>query len=136
MTTETENSDLPAYLHHVNFPTSDPERTIRWYGEVFGMKAIDPKSNSKLLLLTRGNFALHFTPVDEMERMAPFHFAVEVENWDGFLAHLKTLGVRHSPPGQRRSDQSLFCYIFDPDYTMVELVWHPRRPKENSWRMF
>ncbi|MGH3069327.1 MAG: hypothetical protein ACRDMI_12160 [Streptosporangiaceae bacterium] len=36
--------------------------------------------------MTRGNFDLHFTPLEEMDRMAPYHFAVEVEDWDGFLA--------------------------------------------------
>ncbi len=28
--------------------------------------------------MTRGNFDLHFTPVEEMDRMAPYHFAVEL----------------------------------------------------------
>jgi lactoylglutathione lyase len=96
---------------------------------------MNPNSNSRLLLLTRGNFSLHFTPVDDMDRMAPYHFAVEVEDWEGFLGHLKVSGVRHTRPGKRPSDQSLFCYIFDPDHTMIELVWHPVRPRENSWRM-
>ena len=76
-------SDKPAYIHHVNFPTTDPERTIEWYSKVFGMKYIKPKSNTKVVLMTRGNFDLHFTPVEEMDRMAPYHFAVEVEDWDG-----------------------------------------------------
>ena len=90
-------SDKPAYIHHVNFPTTDPERTIEWYTKVFGMKYIKPKSNTKVVLMTRGNFDLHFTPVEEMDRMAPYHFAVEVEDWDGFLEHLDKLGIRHGP---------------------------------------
>src|ERR1700749_1320003 len=89
-------SDKPAYIHHVNFPTTNPERTIEWYQKVFGMKYIKPKSNTKVVLMTRGNFDLHFTPVEEMDRMAPYHFAVEVEDWDGFLAHLASLGIRHT----------------------------------------
>ena len=64
-------SDKPAYIHHVNFPTTDAERTIEWYSKVFGMKYIKPKSNTKVVLMTRGNFDLHFTPVEEMDRMAP-----------------------------------------------------------------
>ena len=89
-------SDKPAYIHHVNFPTTDPERTIEWYSKVFGMKYIKPKSNTKVVLMTRGNFDLHFTPVEEMDRMAPYHFAIEVEDWEGFLAHLDSLGIRHT----------------------------------------
>ena len=55
-------SGRPAYIHHVNFPTTDPERTIEWYSTVFGMRYIQPKSNTKVVLMTRGNFDLHFTP--------------------------------------------------------------------------
>jgi hypothetical protein len=35
---ETFTSERPAYIHHVNFPTTDPERTIDWSSKVFGMK--------------------------------------------------------------------------------------------------
>ena len=106
---------------------TNPERTIEWYTKVFGMKYIKPKSNTKVVLMTRGNFDLHFTPVEEMDRMAPYHFAVEVEDWDGFLAHLKEIGVRHTRPVRRPENNSLFCYIHDPDHTMIELVWHADR---------
>jgi catechol 2,3-dioxygenase-like lactoylglutathione lyase family enzyme len=121
-------SDKPAYIHHVNFPTTNPERTIEWYSKVFGMKYIKPKSNTKVVLMTRGNFDLHFTPVEEMDRMAPYHFAVEVEDWDGFLEHLAKLGIRHTRVITRPENNSQFCYIHDPDHTMIELVFHERRP--------
>jgi lactoylglutathione lyase len=121
-------SDKPAYIHHVNFPTTDPERTKAWYSAVFGLKAITPKSNTKVVLMTRGNFDLHFTPVETMDRMAPYHFAVEVEDWDGFMAHLDQVGIRHTRITSRPENNSLFCYIHDPDHTMIELVYHPKRP--------
>ncbi len=121
-------SDKPAFIHHVNFPTTNPERTIEWYSKVFGMKYIKPKSNTKVVLMTRGNFDLHFTPVETMDRMAPYHFAVEVEDWDGFLEHLKEEGIRHTRVITRPENNSQFCYIHDPDHTMIELVFHARRP--------
>jgi lactoylglutathione lyase len=121
-------SDKPAFIHHVNFPTTNPERTIEWYQKVFGMKYIKAKSNTKVVLMTRGNFDLHFTPVEEMDRMAPYHFAVEVEDWDGFLAHLDGIGIRHTRVITRPENNSQFCYIHDPDHTMIELVFHARRP--------
>jgi catechol 2,3-dioxygenase-like lactoylglutathione lyase family enzyme len=121
-------SDKPAYIHHVNFPTTDAERTIEWYSKVFGMKYIKPKSNTKVVLMTRGNFDLHFTPVEAMDRMAPYHFAVEVEDWEGFLVHLDSLGIRHTRVITRPENNSQFCYIHDPDHTMIELVFHARRP--------
>jgi len=121
-------SDKPAFIHHVNFPTTNPERTIEWYSKVFGMKYIKPKSNTKVVLMTRGNFDLHFTPVETMDRMAPYHFAIEVEDWDGFLEHLGQLGIRHTRVITRPENNSQFCYIHDPDHTMIELVFHARRP--------
>jgi catechol 2,3-dioxygenase-like lactoylglutathione lyase family enzyme len=122
------SSAAPAYIHHVNFPTTDIERTKEWYSKVFGMKGIVPKSNTKVLLMTRGVFDLHFTPVETMDRMAPYHFAVEIEDWDGFMDHLDELGVRHTRVTARPENNSLFCYIHDPDHTMIELVYHGNRP--------
>ena len=120
------SSHQPHSIHHVNFPTTDPQRTREWYGKVFGMKHVDVShlTNTKVLLMARDTFELHFTPVEEMRRMAPFHYAVEVEDWDGFLEHLKALGVRHTRPVERPQNQSKFCYIHDPDGTMIELTFH------------
>jgi catechol 2,3-dioxygenase-like lactoylglutathione lyase family enzyme len=128
------SSSRPHSIHHVNFPTTDPERTKAWYAKVFGMKHVDVSalSNTKVMLMTRGNFELHFTPVDTMQRMAPFHYAVEVEDWDGFLAHLKSIGVRNTKPVERPQNRSKFCYIHDPDGTMIELTYHGDRPDLND----
>ena len=122
-------SNRPHSIHHVNFPTTDIERTKEWYAKVFGMKHVDVSqlSNTKVLLMSRGNFELHFTPHEEMRRMAPSHFAIEVEDWDGFMAHLDSLGIRHTKTVERPQNQSKFCYIHDPDDTMIELVHHGRR---------
>ncbi|HTX09643.1 MAG TPA: VOC family protein [Solirubrobacteraceae bacterium] len=122
-------SNRPHAIHHVNFPTTDPDRTTEWYSKVFGLKKIDLSkfTNTKVLLLTRGNFDLHFTPVEEMDRMAPYHYAVEVEDWDGFMEHLESLGIRHTKPVERPQNNSKYAYIRDPDGTMIELVYHANR---------
>ncbi|GLT00729.1 hypothetical protein GCM10007897_21180 [Sphingobium jiangsuense] len=127
-------SHLPHTIHHVNFPTTDAERTRDWYGKVFSMKWVDPKSNTDVLLMTRGNWDLHFTPVpkDEMPRMMPSHFAIEVEDFEGFLAHLKGLGIRYTKPVERPQNNSKFCYITDPDGTVIELTYHGKLHMESS----
>ena len=109
-------SNLPHSIHHVNFPTTDAERTKEWYCKVFSMKWVDPKSNTDVLLLTRGTFDLHFTPVakEDWRRMMPSHFAIEVEDWDGFLKHLEGIGVRYTKPVERPQNNSKFCYVTDP----------------------
>lgn len=113
-------------LHHVNFATTDVERTQLWYCQVFGLRRVDPKSDTRVLLLTNGNFDLHFTPFpsDLYRRLKPLHFAIEVEDWDGFLEHLEAIGVRHTRPVHRPQNDSRFCYIHDPDGNMIELTWH------------
>jgi catechol 2,3-dioxygenase-like lactoylglutathione lyase family enzyme len=123
-------SNQPHSIHHVNFPTTNPERTKEWYGKVFHMKHVDVSSlsNTRVMLLSHGDFELHFTPVEEMRNMAPFHYAVEVHDWDGFLAHLKSVGVRYTKPVERPQNKSKFCYIHDPDGTMIELTHHGDRP--------
>jgi catechol 2,3-dioxygenase-like lactoylglutathione lyase family enzyme len=113
-------------IHHVNFPTTDPERTKEWYGKVFGLKHVDVSkfSDTNVLLLTGGHFDIHFTPVKEKRKMDPFHFAVEIENWDEMLAHLKSIGVRYTKPFYRPQNDSTLSYIRDPDGTLIELTYH------------
>jgi lactoylglutathione lyase len=124
-------SSEPYSIHHVNFPTTDPDRTTEWYGKVFGMKKIDVSrlANTRVLLLTKGKFDLHFTPVEEMDRMAPYHYAIEVEDWDGFLKHLEDIDIRYTRPVERPQNNSKYSYIRDPDGTLIELVYHGDR----SW---
>jgi hypothetical protein len=38
------------------------------------------------------------------------------------------LGIRHTRVITRPENNSQFCYIHDPDHTMIELVFHARRP--------
>jgi catechol 2,3-dioxygenase-like lactoylglutathione lyase family enzyme len=122
-------SSRPYSIHHVNFPTTDPERTKEWYSKVFGLTHVDVSrwSDTKVVLMTSDKFDLHFTPVEDMDRMAPYHYAVEVEEWDGFLAHLDSLGIRYTKPVERPQNDSKFCYIRDPDGTMIEIVYHGDR---------
>jgi lactoylglutathione lyase len=119
-------SDRPHSIHHVNFPCTDVEATKDWYSKVFGMKHIPVgnQSNTRVLIMSRGNFDIHFTPHDDALRLAPHHFAVEVEDWDGFMAHLDKLGIRHTKTVVRPHNNSKNCYIHDPDRNMVELTHH------------
>ncbi|VCU70423.1 Glyoxalase-like domain protein [Pigmentiphaga humi] len=123
-------SNRPHSIHHINFPCTDVNRTREWYTKVFGMKHVDVGhlSNTKVLLLTRGDFDLHFTPMTEMRNLFPVHWAMEVEDWDGFLAHLRSIGVRYTKPVERPQNNSKFCYIHDPDGTTIELTYHGNRP--------
>ncbi len=127
-------SNRPYCLHHTNVPTTNPQRTWEWYSRVFGLKRVYAASNTKILLLTNGNFDLHFTPFrpEKFPRLKPLHFAIEVESWAGFMKHLDELGVYHTKTVERPQNNSKFCYVHDPDGNMIELTYHGNRHLETA----
>jgi lactoylglutathione lyase len=152
MSTTTDNSPAVSAkvhsLHHVNVPVSSREQTIDWYGKVFGMKLVTPPSdpnyrppNPNGLYLTSAdeNFDLHFNVVGEdTERIARvasgMHFAFEVEDFEGFVAHLEELGIEHNKRGGTAATrnagfagQSVTASFRDPDGYLVEVMYHYNR---------
>lgn len=122
----------PHSIHHVNFPIRDPERTKEWYGKVFGLREVPRPFKQggapgveEMLLLTRDNFDLHFTVHQDMvPDLKPHHFCIEVEDWDGFMVHLESLGIEHTEVFVRPQNNSKATYIHDPDDNLVELMYH------------
>src|SRR5436190_18249925 len=130
-------------IHHVNVQISDRDRTREWYERVLGAEFLDrgPALNKRQLQLRIGTAEVHFTEMPRPAIVGSAHFAVEIDDWDGMLAHLAQLGVRHvrqsaastgpdvggtAPDQGRREDSGEhFTYIHDPDGNMIELVYHP-----------
>jgi catechol 2,3-dioxygenase-like lactoylglutathione lyase family enzyme len=126
----TSTKTVTHSLHHVNFPTSDPVATEEWYGKVFGMWKVNPANTpvNRTMLLTHGNFDLHFRPVDKDKvQTGLIHFAIEVEDWDEFVTHLESLGQRWIEEPNRGHDDSKTGSTLDPDGHRVEFTWHPSR---------
>jgi catechol 2,3-dioxygenase-like lactoylglutathione lyase family enzyme len=128
-------STAPHSIHHVNIPIADAARTMEWYGKVFGMREIPRPVRQggapgveELLLMTRGNFDIHCTIHENPPDLKPHHYCVEVEDWDGFMAHLDGLGIESFGYFERPQNQSKATYIYDPDRNLVELSWH------GNWR--
>lgn len=117
-------------IHHVLFPTTDMDRTAEWYEKVFDMKKVEltnKMGSLDVLLMTNGNFDLHFTPVDTPTSLAPYHFALEIEDWDAFVGRLDELGIEYQEVRHRPQNNSKTSVIKDPDGHNVELVWHGDR---------
>jgi catechol 2,3-dioxygenase-like lactoylglutathione lyase family enzyme len=130
-------------IHHVNVQISNRERTREWYEKVLGAEFLDrgPALNRRQLQLRIGNGEIHFTETPHPTTIPSSHFAVEVDDWDAMLAHLKELGIPHvrtsaastganvggTDPYQGRREDSgeYYTYIHDPDGNMIELVYHP-----------
>jgi catechol 2,3-dioxygenase-like lactoylglutathione lyase family enzyme len=130
-------------IHHVNVQISDRERTREWYEKVLGAQFLDrgPALNKRQLQLRIGSGEMHFTETPNPATIRSSHFAVEVDDWDAMLAHLKELGIPHartsaastgtniggtdSYQGRREDTDEHYTYIHDPDGNMIELVYHP-----------
>jgi lactoylglutathione lyase len=132
-------SARPHSIHHVNIPIRDPERTKEWYGKVFGLRAFQPRFQGgapgieagQIVLTTRGNFGVHFTVHENPPDIKPHHVAVEVEEWDGFVAHLRSLGIEYSNYNERPQNGAKSAYIYDPDENIVEIMFHPNWDHES-----
>jgi catechol 2,3-dioxygenase-like lactoylglutathione lyase family enzyme len=130
-------------IHHINVPISNRERTREWYEKVLGAEFLDrgPALNTRQLQLRLGTGEIHFTETPHPAPTASSHFALEIDDWEGMLAHLDSLGVPHvrtsaasvaaniggTDPHQGRREYSSehYIYLHDPDGNMIELTYHP-----------
>lgn len=130
-------------IHHINVPIRDRESTREWYERVLGAEFLDrgDAPNRRQLQLRLGTGEIHFTETREPAPTPSSHFALEIDDWDGMMAHLAALGIRHvrtsaasvaanlggTDPQQGRRDYSgeHYTYLHDPDGNMIELVHHP-----------
>ena len=130
-------------VHHVNVQISNRERTRQWYTNVLGAEFLDrgPELNDRQLQLRLGSAEIHFTETPHPSTIPSSHFAVEVDDWDAMLAHLRGLGIPHARTfrgsgrpsiggtdpyqGRREDTGEHYSYIHDPDGNMIELVYHP-----------
>ena len=130
-------------IHHINVPISNRERTREWYEKVLGAEFLDrgPALNKRQLQLRLGIGEIHFTETPHPAPTASSHFALEIDDWEGMLAHLDSLGVPHvrtsaasvaanlggtdAYQGRRDYSGGHYTYLHDPDGNMIELVYHP-----------
>lgn len=130
-------------IHHVNVQISNRERAREWYEKVLGAQFLDrgPALNARQLQLRIGSGEMHFTETPNPTTVRSSHFAVEVDDWDAMLAHLKALDIPHARSsaastsahiggtdpyqGRREDSGEYYTYIHDPDGNMIELVYHP-----------
>ncbi len=129
-------------IHHINIQITDRQRTKEWYENVLGAEFLDrgPALNKRQLQLRIGTGEIHTSDTDEFIDVPRVHFAIEVEDWEGTLQHLDSLGVPYSrsaggaftgtggedpKQGRREDTNEHYTYIKDPDGNLIELVYHP-----------
>ena len=130
-------------IHHINIQITDRERTREWYESVLGAQFLDrgPALNQRQLQLRIGTAEIHTSDTPEVIAVPRVHFAIEVDDWDGMLSHLDSVGVNYSrtaggafgssvggddsSQGHREDTNEHYTYISDPDRNLIELVYHP-----------
>ena len=130
-------------IHHINIQITDRQQTREWYESVLGAQFLDrgPVLNRRQLQLRIGTGEIHTSDTPEVIEVPRVHFAIEVEDWDGMLTHLDSVGVPYSrtaggafgssaggddpSQGHREDTNEHYTYINDPDGNLIELVYHP-----------
>ena len=123
------NPYIPAYapegsirvscIQHANVSTSDVGRSQQWYKKIFGAEWTEDQPR----YLKLGSSEVHIAVRDEVKPHERNHFAVEVENWDAWVANLSKVGESfHREP--RVSGGKLSGFVRDPDGNLIEVMWH------------
>ncbi len=123
------NPYIPAYVHegsirvsciqHANVSVSDVKRSQEWYKKVFDAEWTEEKPR----YLKLGSSEVHIAERGNVNPHEGNHFAVEVEDWDGWAANLARVGVPIDR-GPEENDGKLRVFISDPDGNRIEVMWH------------
>jgi len=118
---------------HTMYRVLDTDRSVEWYGKVFGWKIVrqthlgdsalntfvGPDDESDILELT-----MNYGRTEPYEMGEAYgHIAVEVPDLDGLLARLAEVGIEpEKPPFRVRENGPRLCFIRDPDNYRIELT--------------
>ncbi len=118
-------------LRHVALNVRDMAASERFYVELLGM-TVEWRPDPDNLYLTSGpdNLALHKAPAGALDEAAQRldhigFFLATPEAVDQWFAFLQAAGVRmrNDPRTHRDGARSFYCY--DPDGTVVQIIYHP-----------
>ncbi len=118
----TAGSKRVSVIQHANVETSDVARSQQWYKKVF--QAEWTEEGPRFLKLGSSELHLHVEPNPQPHRTN--HFAVEVENWDGWYANLSDVGVSFEPGREPKMGAAgkYGGFLKDPDGNVIEVMYH------------
>jgi catechol 2,3-dioxygenase-like lactoylglutathione lyase family enzyme len=152
--------DSISYIHHVCVIVSDVERSLRFYRDLLGLEVLErvdliagkeaslgvgiPNARFELVHLgakegpTRLEMLHYFSP--ESRPLPPekrsndigtAHAAFRVKNIDAYYARLHQSGVQFISEIQESSTGERFCYFYDPDGAILEIIEPPAGPMKS-----
>lgn len=125
-TLDRASRSVVSRMEHVHLTVADLDRSIDWYGRVFGFSL--RWSNGVTAHIGTDRF---YVAVTERDGIAPAagedaarariaHFAFTTADLDAFAERLDRAGVAPDQRAQRREGDSL--YLRDPDGNAIEVV--------------
>jgi len=121
-------------LRHLALRVTAMAKSRAFYEGLLGMKAVwEPDPDNVYLSAGADNLALHQIPVGEaatyrQERQFLDHFGfivaspLEVDQWHEAL---RAAGVPIITPPKRHRDDSVSCYVADPDGNVIQFLYEP-----------
>jgi catechol 2,3-dioxygenase-like lactoylglutathione lyase family enzyme len=135
MAPSTPPSPLPFIsLRHLALRVTDMTKSRSFYEGLLGMKVVwEPDPDNVYLSAGADNLALHQIPDDELtgyqqQRQFLDHFGfivaspLEVDQWHDALRLAEVPIVK--PPARHR-DNSVSCYVADPDGNVIQFLYEP-----------
>jgi catechol-2,3-dioxygenase len=133
----------PVRLNHIVLYVSDLERSLRFYGEVFGMEVVvrEPRANAAFLRLPRsgnhhdlGLFGIGGEPSSRRRpSVGLYHAAWQVDTIDELVEARRILIEVGALVGESSHGSTKSLYAVDPDGNEFEVQW--MLPRE-SWGEF
>lgn len=124
-------ANAQASMDHLALSVKDPETSVTFYKEVFGMKEIENRTRKAGIrwMAIDENTELHLISgiPGKIKLNRAVHFAIKMEDFDAFLARVKQRGVSYSDwegnPAEvtERADGIRQVYVQDPDGYWIEV---------------
>ncbi|MDA0733795.1 MAG: VOC family protein [Chloroflexi bacterium] len=114
-----EGSIRVSCIQHANVSTSDVKRSQEWYKKVFDAEWTEDQPR----YLKLGSSEVHIAEREDVNPHERNHFAVEVENWEAWVANLARVGVSFIQEPNVNGGK-LRGFVSDPDGNRIEVMWH------------
>ena len=149
--------ELVPHMHHVGIIVSDLERSLKFYRDVLGFEVVEEvdliegkkvslgvgidDARLQLAHLRVGSGPtrielLHYispkgkplSPNTRSNDIGVGHAAFRVRDIQKYYERLKSAGVRFISAIQESSTREKFCYFYDPDGAILEIIEPPEGP--------